>query len=415
MKLLPRDDEAEKAILSAWMRDPIGVSVKCSAAGMSAEWFCDQFRIDLFTAMQRLLSENKPCIRPNIVAEMRRASAWVDESSPAIFGDILAACPIPSAAIHFLDLLREKAAQRALIATCDRIGKEAWSTSDIGALLASAAKEVSSASSIGVFQRAKTMAENVDDYMRMLIAADGKDEDVLKTGLTALDRHSPLRRGDMPLIAGERKAGKSIFSLSLALRIAEDHPVVYFSLEDRIPKLMKRVVANASRVPTIVHRNPNDAAEMQLAAGCSRLKKMNFVIHDDVFEIHAIVALIRQAKAENPDLALAVIDYGQLVRGARLKGDSRETEVAMVSRTFRLLAMETHVTIMLLSQLNKDGDARESKALEQDATAMWKVCVVEDEPGVREIQIPFQRDGEGNIAFRVAFLGDRALVETFFE
>jgi KaiC/GvpD/RAD55 family RecA-like ATPase len=55
---------------------------------------------------------------------------------------------------------------------------------------------------------------------------------LLKTGLSGLDRYSPLRRGDMPLIVGERKDGKSILALTLMSNmVGIGERGLYFSLE----------------------------------------------------------------------------------------------------------------------------------------------------------------------------------------
>lgn len=412
-RLLPRSDEAESSLLSTWLSDPATVGGLCMASNVTEDWFMDAFRQGVFKAIKTLWTKGELCVWASI-AELLRADGMFDDNSGQEFYELERACPIPSASQRMIDILREKASQRALIGACQRNEALAWDETDVPSLLAKAMKDVSDAANIGTVRVTKKFHEHVHDYARSLIEADGVD-DTLKTGIEKLDRMSPLRRGDMPIIAGERKAGKSILSLTIALRLAEKWPVIYFSLEDKIPKLMRRFVANASKVPANCHRQPSTAQDMQMAAGMSRLQKMNLILHDDLFDLHSIVGATRQAKAQHPSLVVAVIDYAQLVRGVRAKGDTRESEVANTSRTLRLLGMELNIAILLLSQLNKDGDTRESKALEQDTTAMWKLALVEDEPLIRTLEIPFQRDGDSGIGFRVAFLGDRATVETLYE
>ena len=76
-----------------------------------------------------------------------------------------------------------------------------------------------------------------------------------------------------------------------------------------------------------------------------------------------------------------------------------------MSRDLRLTAMELNVPIILLCKLNTEGATRETKALEMDATAMWRIEAV-DEKDVRRVVIPWQRNGESGIVFKVAFLGE---------
>ena len=55
------------------------------------------------------------------------------------------------------------------------------------------------------------------------------DADLIPTGIIAIDTNSPLRKGDMPLISGERKSGKSIFSLTIAVNVAQRGVPVFSS------------------------------------------------------------------------------------------------------------------------------------------------------------------------------------------
>ena len=69
---------------------------------------------------------------------------------------------------------------------------------------------------------------------------------------------------------------------------------------------------------------------------------------------------------------------------------------------------------VLLSQLNKDGESRESMSIEQDMTAMWKLSppaedeATKDGPKVRTLSIPRQRKGASGIGFKVLFRGEIA-------
>jgi len=128
-----------------------------------------------------------------------------------------------------------------------------------------------------------------------------------------------------------------------------------------------------------------------------------------VYDLHKIIAVARREKARH-DTGLIVVDYAQLVRASGT--DSRREEVEKVSRGLRLLAMELHVPLLLLCQLNKEGETRESKALEMDATALWRIDRTSDvENGERRLAIPWQRNGESGIAPTVTFIGALARVE----
>jgi replicative DNA helicase len=257
----------------------------------------------------------------------------------------------------------------------------------------------------------RTLRSSVLEKVQRMEEGEG-DADVIRTGLTYLDQHSPLRKGDMPLISGERKAGKSILALSIATNVARSGiPVLYFSLEDRLPKLVDRLFAGVSRIPMHDHcvsRMSLNEQAIAIETG-AKIAELPFVVRDDVYDLHIITAVARQEKMRH-ETGLIVVDYAQLVRAVGT--DTRREEVERVSRELRLLAMELDTPILLLCQLNKDGETRESKALEMDATAMWRIDRTDvDENGRRLIAIPWQRNGESGIGAEVVFLGSIARVE----
>lgn len=413
MTRLPQSEESEKSLLSAWLADPVNVGGVCAVHGVNSNWFLNTFCISLHGALHAIWGAGKTPTHAALVERMKADGAWGQEC-PQLMHEVRTFAPLPSAAPMFIETLRDKAILRNVIGMCQKLGSEAWEATESASVVTAAVRDAAALQEIGVAKTTQTLAQHAAEYARELINGDGGDKS-LKTGLRKLDAASPLNLGDMVSISGERKAGKSILSLTIALHVAEKFPILYFSLEDKIKKLIRRVLSNMSKVPALAHRNPNGSQEMQMSAGLDRINQLDFTLHDDVQDLAEIVGVVRQAKVRRPATALCVVDYLQLVRGTRQKGDNRETEVATVSRTLRLLAMETNIAFIVLSQLNTDGATRESRAIENDITAMWKLSLVEDQPGVRMLEIPFQRDGDSGIGFRVAFLGDRATVEDLYD
>jgi len=130
---------------------------------------------------------------------------------------------------------------------------------------------------------------------------------------------------------------------------------------------------------------------------------------------------IKAGRAARPckRLKLVVVDYLQLMRGVRERGDSRENEVASLSRGLKALAKDTVTTVIAVSQLNRGverktgkdrrpelSDLRESGAIEQDADNVWFIYrpdYYDDEarPNEAEAIIRKQRNGEtGRVNFR---------------
>ena len=111
-------------------------------------------------------------------------------------------------------------------------------------------------------------------------------------------------------------------------------------------------------------------------------------------------------------LDFVVVDYLQLMHGAGGKGgrESREREIADISRSMKALAMELQVPILCLSQLNREvekrvnkrpqlSDLRESGSIEQDADIIAFIHRDDrynensQQKGIAELIIAKQRNG----------------------
>ena len=128
-------------------------------------------------------------------------------------------------------------------------------------------------------------------------------------------------------------------------------------------------------------------------------------------------ARARRIKQQQGDLGIVVIDYLQLM-SSRGRYESRQTEVADMSRNLKMLARELETPVLALSQLSRKAeerqekkplmsDLRESGSLEQDAdivmfihrAEMWGQSVDNASKGEAEIIVGKNRNGETGSAF----------------
>jgi replicative DNA helicase len=116
----------------------------------------------------------------------------------------------------------------------------------------------------------------------------------------------------------------------------------------------------------------------------------------------AVRGLALRAAAQHGRVSLVVVDYLQLLR-AEVRSDSREREVAEVSRALQALAGELGCPVLALSQLNRKAaekerrptmaDLRESGAIEQDADVILLLHREEGDRARPVLLVEKQRNG----------------------
>ena len=108
----------------------------------------------------------------------------------------------------------------------------------------------------------------------------------------------------------------------------------------------------------------------------------------------ASIANTCRALQKSHGLDAIVVDYLQLVTPSVRQKESRQEQVAEISRSLKNLAMELKIAVITMSQLNDDGRLRESRAIGQDADIVLRISE-------NEISIDKHRNGpKGSVPIR---------------
>jgi replicative DNA helicase len=199
-----------------------------------------------------------------------------------------------------------------------------------------------------------------------------------------------------------------------------------FSLEMSKEQLFMRMLTAEARIDAHRFRSgflsEKDYGRLSHALGT--LAEARVFIDDSAsIGVLEMRAKARRLKAEH-GLHLLIIDYIQLMQG-RGRFESRQAELASISRSLKGLAKELNVPIIALSQLSRApetrsdhrpqlSDLRESGALEQDADVVMFIYRSDqyrdddgqpnqEAQGVAEIIIGKQRNGPTGTA-KLAFI-----------
>jgi replicative DNA helicase len=216
-----------------------------------------------------------------------------------------------------------------------------------------------------------TFAEALDNYM---INLEQRIEDRkngiargLPTGFTEVDKViGGLQPGTLSTLAALTGFGKSSWALSVAVNVIQyAKRVLFFSLEMSRDELIQRVLA--MEVPTdqtFLRDGEIDRDMLQrVKARVQSLRQCDFNIDDQTFLLAGIKSKARQMHARKP-LDLLVIDYLQMVQAnpdGRSRHETRAEEIAKLSREMKRLARELNIPVLVLAQLNRDVDKRQTK------------------------------------------------------
>ena len=191
-----------------------------------------------------------------------------------------------------------------------------------------------------------------------------------------------LRGGFMPgelvVLAARPGLGKTALAANVALDAARrGMGVLFVSCEMSDESLAQRLISRAGHIDGRFFR---DGAECTpdirgaVDAAMERLEGLPLSIVEKS-TVPMCPREVRRLARGIKDLGLVVVDYLQLLHPDE-KSNSREREVAEISRSFKQMALDLNVPVLLLSQLNRASeegreprvsDLRESGAIEQDA------------------------------------------------
>ncbi|RRU23601.1 replicative DNA helicase [Stenotrophomonas sp. 278] len=241
----------------------------------------------------------------------------------------------------------------------------------------------------------------------------------LSTSMEELDNLlDGLQPGRLYVLAARPKMGKTTLAQNIAEQVAmrAGRSVAFFSFEMKPEELGKRMLCNRAGISgSKLRRGDLDEVDWQnVAEWTRRIGEARIRIsRPRIAKVQHVCAQVRRMKAQDPGLAVVVIDYLQLMH---VPGDNRASGIGDITRALKLLASEIDVAVLLLSQLNRDvekrvgdkrpivADLRDSGSIEQDADAV--IFIYRDEiyhkdsrwEGTAELIVAIQRDGAPGMA-----------------
>jgi len=388
VELLPEhkheDLNAERAVLGALLFD--GSLLTSVAEILLPEDFAQTAHAEIFSAMLALELSHRPVDLLTIAEELKTRGKLTAVGGPAYLTSLDQGVPFAHNAIQYAKIVKEKATRRNLANVAKEIFQLAsQNTGELDAIMDEAERKLFYVSDKRRSGDLVPMGELMDSALALLERLRKSDTGVtgLTTGFLDLDHLlTGFHPGELVVIAARPGVGKTSLAMNMALNVAkkENRTVGIFSLEMPSLQLVSRLLATTAKVDVKKLRggrlSANDEAKLQEAA--AELFQVKLYIDDTgALSSFDLRAKARRLKTKEPDLALLVIDYLQLMH-QRGRVENRQLEVAEISRSLKQLAKELNVPVVALSQLSRKveerkggrpmlSDLRESGAIEQDA------------------------------------------------
>ncbi len=287
---------------------------------------------------------------------------------------------------HYADIVRQKAIIRNLIHACNELSQQAYDQSlPATELLDAAERRIFEIAELGITGETKTLQEAISEaYVRLDQRKQRGDVEYsgVPTGFVDLDSLTAgMQNSELIIVAARPSVGKTSFALNLVRHVCVEErlPVLFVSLEQARVELAERLLCCQARVDSHRlrkgHLNQEEITKLFEAGDVLSQAKL-FIDDTPGQSMLRIAANARRLKLRH-DLRLVVIDYLQLIDPDD-KRDSRQEQVAAISRRLKFLARELTVPVIALAQVNRSSedrqdhrprlsDLRESGALEQDA------------------------------------------------
>jgi len=383
-RIPPQDLEAEQAALGGMLLSKHAIA-ECQDL-VRAEDFYKPAHATIYRTILELAAKGEPADPITVAADLTKHGEIGRVGGASYLHTLPQAVPTAANAAYYAEIVHEKAVLRRLIEAGTRIIQSGYRPGGgIDEVVSAAAAEIATVIE-GTEQTDDfiPIGDTIEATLDAIESAKGATGLVgLPTGFTDLDAlTNGFRPGQMIIVAARPAMGKSTLGLDFAraAAIQHDRPAAFISLEMKSTELTMRLLSAEARV-AMHHLQSGELSDddwTRLARRMPEVSAAPLYINDCATNLAEIQAKLRRLKARDPRLSLVVIDYMQLVTLAGRRPEVREREVAEVSRSFKLLANELQVPIVVLAQLNRgpeqrqdkrpvSSDLRESGSQEQDA------------------------------------------------
>jgi replicative DNA helicase len=373
----------EKAVLSVMFQWP-EVADECPQ--LCAEHFHIPAHRMVFERLQTIRAEGREPELVGFVQDLLSTGLLDRVGGPAGIADIYGYQPSPTNFGNHVARLSEHRAFRAAIAASERLQNAALSHDPemLSEAVAATTSTILDALTDGAaaIPLPEIVKQSFESFERRVM---GSDTSMGIPLLSELDEHlRGAHPGRLWVIGAYPEGGKSVLASQMILDAAlAGAQSLFLTLEMCERDLMDRMIIQASRIDARAFTEPKEYARENgmnapTAAMLQNIQRAAMSIRDAPLRIQrpanrklsTVIASIRKA-AREMNIKIAAVDYLQLIRG----GDhgTKEAEISEISHALQEVAQDLGITLLVLSQLNADGETKHGRVIEEDADAVVRI------------------------------------------
>ncbi|GAC1532098.1 MAG: replicative DNA helicase [Acidimicrobiales bacterium] len=363
----PHNLPAEESLLGAMLLSRDAISAASMACG--ADDFYKPAHGHIFDAILTLHSQGEPADPITVSDELSRGGLLEAIGGPSTLVSLQAATPATSNAGSYAKIVEEHALLRRLIGVAAEIAELGYSVpDDVAAAMDRAESLVFEVADRRVTDTTVILRDLLYRSLERIEALFDKGDEItgVPTGYLDIDEKlSGLQPSTLVIVGARPAMGKTAFALGMAANAAvkAHQPVLFFSLEMGHLEITQRLLCAEAMVESSRLRNGRllESDWPRITAATSRLGEAPLYVDDNPnLTIMEVRAKARRLKSKLGSLGLIVIDYLQLMTG-RHGAESRQVEIAEMSRGLKILARELQVPVVALSQLSRQLESRADK------------------------------------------------------
>ncbi|MEA4862435.1 MAG: replicative DNA helicase [Victivallaceae bacterium] len=386
---LPHNLEAERSVLAAMLREPgecVDEVVEVLGEAAGGMFYSHQHR-EVFEAIIDLKRSNMGVDLLTVAQRLSERGTIEKIGGEVFLAELYGSIATTANLESWCEILRKFYVLRRMIAVCSESVMSCYDADrNPDEIIEKVEKSVFDVR----FATEKSQVVDLksgltQEFQHILDIANGKEKIGIQTGYPKLDALTGgLKPGEMFVLAARPSIGKTSLALNIIRNVAagpEKARVLFFSLEMSAAQIFRRLLcteADVTEANIRDHKFQNtDVPKLTRAVSGLRSASI-WVDPTPALSIGAVQARARRLKNSH-GIDIVVIDYLTLMNSGG-RAESRQNEVAEISRGIKQMAKDLDIPVLVLAQLNREFEKnadpnalpklshlRESGAIEQDA------------------------------------------------